>query len=99
VHIGIRRTRMSVYTPVRLPSTLTGAAHFLAAGLPEPGIGGVTTARPRRFAAATYPLHGMLGEHLYTRLHPGGEVATEVALFVSSIPEELTATAPTAMSL
>jgi hypothetical protein len=71
-------------------------AHFLAAGLPEHGLG---AARPGRFAAATFPLHGRLGEHLYSRLHPGGETATEAALLVSSIPDGLTGMIPTAMSL
>jgi hypothetical protein len=78
---------------------LTGIAHFLAVGLPEPDIGAVAAERPCRFAAAIYPLHGMLGEHLYAQLHPGGETATEAALVVSTIPEELTGTVPTALSL
>ncbi|MBP2328723.1 hypothetical protein JOF56_009108 [Kibdelosporangium banguiense] len=79
-----------------MSSGVVSTAHFLAAGLPEHDL---TAMRPGRFAAATYPLHGMLGEHLYARLHPGGEIATEVALFVSAIPEELTAKLPTALSL
>jgi hypothetical protein len=74
-------------------------AHFLAAGLPEHDRGGVTAVRPVRFAAATFPLHGRLGEHMYTRLHPGGESATEAALLVSIIPDVLTGTAPTALSV
>jgi hypothetical protein len=75
------------------------AAHFLAAGLPELDLGRGTAVRPARFAAATFPLHGMLGEHLYARLHPGGETATEAALLVSIVPDALTGTAPTALSL
>jgi hypothetical protein len=74
-------------------------AHFVAAGLPERDLGGIPATHPARFAAATFPLHGMLGEHLYARLHPGGETATEAALFVSIVPDELTATPPTALSL
>lgn len=79
--------------PVTTPA---GPAHFLAAALPEPRVGG---ARPGRFVAATYPLHGVLGEHLYARLHPGGETATEVALLVAAVPEELAGAEPTELSI
>ncbi|MFC6091360.1 hypothetical protein [Saccharothrix lopnurensis] len=79
-----------------LPSPPAGTAHFLTAALPEPRLGGT---RPGRFFAATYPLHGILGEHMYTRLHPGGEVATEVALLVMAIPDDLAGTEPTELSL
>jgi hypothetical protein len=78
------------------PHAVAPFAYFLAAGLPEHD---VTAMRPTRFAAAIYPLHGMLGEHLYARLHPGGETAIEAALLVSIVPQELTATAPTTLSL
>jgi hypothetical protein len=72
-------------------------AHFLVAALPEPGIAAATPMRPARFAATTYPLRGTLGEHLYARLRPGGETATEAALLVSAVPPELTRTVPPAM--
>ncbi|MFD7655301.1 hypothetical protein ACFV4N_15130 [Actinosynnema sp. NPDC059797] len=85
-------TRSATTLPVPPP----GAAHFLAAGLPEPRVGGT---RPGRFVAATYPLHGMLGEHMYTRLHPGGETATEVALLVTAVPRELDGAEPTELSV
>jgi hypothetical protein len=87
---------MISYSATTLPPPLTGTAHFLAAGLPEHAVPPV---RRTRFAAATYPLHGRLGEHMYTRLHPGGETATEAALFVSVVPAELAGMAPTALSL
>ncbi|GAA1315047.1 hypothetical protein [Saccharothrix xinjiangensis] len=82
--------------PATLSSAPPGTAHFLAAGLPEPRVGGT---RPGRFVAATYPLHGMLGEHMYTRLHPGGETAAEVALLVTAVPRELAGVEPTELSL
>lgn len=74
-------------------------AHFLTVGLPAPGVEPAEPVRPRRFAAATYPLRGTLGEHLYTRLRPGGETAIEAALLVPTVPGELTGTPPPAMSL
>ena len=79
--------------------TFHAVAHYLAAGLPELDVASATPMRPRRFAAATHPLRGRLGEHLYCQLRPGGETAIEAALLVSDIPKELSGTLPSSLSL
>ncbi|WP_326472614.1 hypothetical protein [Actinophytocola sp.] len=86
-----------------IPETaLTETAHFVAAGLSggdtDP-VRTLATNRSARFHAATCPLHGLLGEHHYVRLHPGGEQATEVALLVSTVPQELADSMPDPLAL
>lgn len=83
-------------------AALTETSHFVAAGLSggdtDP-VRTLATTRSARFHAATCPLHGLLGEHRYLRLHPGGEQATEVALLVSTVPQELTDSTPNPLAL